>query len=493
MTDKGKPATGLGRHAVMGVATQVASRGARALVGVGTVAILSRFLTPAEFGLFALIFFIVTLAQFLGDFGIRAALVVRRDPSPLELHSLFWSAVAMGAVLTAVTIAAAEPIAQLFGDPRLADAMRVSAWVFVMTGARGLPMALLEKNFKFQSLAFSEIVAAVGGAAVAIALAVAGQGVMALIGQQLVMAALPAWMNFRASGYRPRAQFSASAVRPLLGYGGRVMLANVITFLSTQIDRPIVGARLSTADLGFLSVSQQIVATPIRTIVSNVSRVTFPLMASIQHDNERILAGHSRTLHAMMLILGPVCFGLSAVSGPAARVLLGPGWDVAGQIIGIAAISALINSIAEANVAIFGSKGRAGFMLKWSLFALAANAGLLLVLVPFGLKAIVWGRFVYVTASVPLHSWLLARLLGCRLRDLLGSFVRPLLASLLMGLVVGLADWQLAMLLPSPLLRLLLLVPVGVIVYGLLLLLIDRQSILGLLDKAKGAIRRKGT
>jgi O-antigen/teichoic acid export membrane protein len=268
------------------------------------------------------------------------------------------------------------------------------------------------------------------------------------------------------------------------------MLANVITFLSTQIDRPIVGARLSTADLGFLSVSQQIVATPIRTIVSNVSRVTFPLMASIQHDNERILAGHSRTLHAMMLILGPVCFGLSAVSGPAVRVLLGPGWDVAGQIIGIAAISALINSIAEANVAIFGSKGRAGFMLKWSLFALVANAGLLLALAPFGLKAIVWGRFAYVTASVPLHSWLLARLLGCKLGYLIGSFMRPLVASLAMGLVVGVADWQLAPAVPSPLLRLLVLVPVGVIVYGILLLLIDRQNTVTLLAKAKAIVRR---
>ena len=490
MTEQSKPGTGLGRHAVMGVVTQVASRGARALVGVGTVAILSRFLTPAEFGLFALVFFLVTLAQFLGDFGIRAALVVRRDPSPLELHSLFWAAVAMGAVLTAATIAAAEPIAILFDDPRLADPLRISAWVFVLTGARGLPMALLEKNFKFQSLAVSEITAAVSGAAVAIALAMAGQGVMALIGQQLVMAAVPAWLNFRASGYRPRAQFSASAVRPLLGYGGRVMLANMITFLSTQIDRPIVGARLPAADLGFLSVSQQIVATPIRTIVSNVSRVTFPLMASIRDDNARILAGHTRTLHAMMLILGPVCFGLSAVSGPAVRVLLGPGWDVAGQIIGVAAISALINSIAEANVAIFGSKGRAGFMLKWSLFALAANAGLLLALVPYGLKAIVWGRFAYVVASVPLHSWLLSRLLGCRLWDLIGSFLRPLLASMLMGLLVGVADWQLAMVLSSPLLRLLLLVPVGVIAYALLLFLIDRQSTRALLAKAKGALRR---
>jgi PST family polysaccharide transporter len=490
MTDQGEPATGLGRHAVIGVATQVASRGARALVGVGTVAILSRFLTPAEFGLFALIFFLVTLAQFLGDFGIRAALVVRRDPSPLELHSLFWAAVAMGAVLTILTIAAAEPIARWFGDPRLADAMRVSGWVFLLSGARGLPMALLEKDFKFKALALSEVVAALIGAAVAVALAVAGKGVLALVAQQLVMAAVPAWMNFRASGYRPKAQFSARAIAPLLGYGGRVMLANMTAFLATQIDRPIVGARLSTADLGFLSVSQQIVATPIRTVVSNVTRVTFPLLASIRDDNGRILAGQLRTLHAMMLILAPICCGLSAVSAPAVELLLGPGWAPAGEIIGISAISTLLYSIAESHSSIFAAKGRADYMLRWSVFSLAANAGLLLAAVPYGLIAVVSARLFFVVIAVFLYSHFTAKLLECRLRDLFAGWWRPILAAGLMAVLVAGLDRFALRDVAAVWLRLGLLMAAGVGLYAMLLLAVDRDSVRGLLKQLNKMRRR---
>lgn len=490
MSEQRKPASGLGRHAVMGVATQVASRGARALVGVGTLIILSRFLTPAEFGLFALVLFLVTLAQFLGDFGIRAALVVRRDPSPLELHSLFWTAVGMGVLLTAVTIAVAEPVAQLFGEPQLTGALRMSAWVFVLTGARGLSMALLEKQFKFQSLAYSEITAAVISAAVAVALAVAGQGILALIGQQLVMAAVPAWLNFRASGYRPRLQFSASAVAPLLGYGGQVMLANVISFLSTQIDRPIVGARLSAADLGVLSVSQQIVATPIRTVVTNVSRVTFPLLASIRDDNDRVLAGQLRTLHAMMLLLAPVCCGLSAVAEPAVGLLLGPGWEQAAGIVGIAAVSTLLYSIAEAHSSIFASKGRADFMLRWSLFSLAANAALLLLAVPHGLQAVVLARLLFVVVAVPTYTYFTARLLACPFSALFAGWWRPLLAATLMGVAVAGLDRFGVDRVDQIWLRFGLLVGAGVALYAGLLLAIDRNSVRRLWQQVDGLRRR---
>ncbi|WP_439546934.1 lipopolysaccharide biosynthesis protein [Sandarakinorhabdus sp.] len=486
----GGPAGGLGRHAIPGVVTQILSRSARALVGLGTVVVLSRYLAPSEFGLFALIFFFVSFAQILGDSGIRAALVVRQQPSVLEEDSIFWLSVALGLVLTLATIAFSEPLARLFNEPNLASPLRQSAWVFLLNSFRGVPLSQLERGFQFNKIALAEITAAVVGAVVAIALALAGEGVLALVAQQLAMAAVPSLMNLRAARYVPGLQFSFAAVRPLLGLGGSLTLAGMVQFLAGNIDRPIVGARLSAADLGVLAVAQQVVGTPLRMIVANVRRVTFPILASIQTENSRILAAHMSSLHAVMLVLGPVCFGLSAVSAPATRVLLGPQWIGAGDVVAIASITALMTSMGELNQAVFASKGRAGYMLRWSIGALITNSLLLWLLVPYGLMAIVLGRLAYVIAALPLGAYFLSRELECRVRDLLLCFWRPLLASFLMGAAVLAVDRLWLAELASELVRLLVLVPVGGVIFAAAIWLVDRTMVRTLVARVR-AVRSK--
>ena len=75
---------GLARAALMGSGAAALSRGLRALIGIGTISLLSRFLGPAEFGLFALIFFLINFIQVFADFGLRVALVQRKDVSDIE-------------------------------------------------------------------------------------------------------------------------------------------------------------------------------------------------------------------------------------------------------------------------------------------------------------------------------------------------------------------------------------------------------------------------
>jgi O-antigen/teichoic acid export membrane protein len=67
------------------VARTVLTRGITLL---GTVA-LARMLTPADFGVFAVITLIVTIITVVGDLGIGAGLVQQREePSPADLETV---------------------------------------------------------------------------------------------------------------------------------------------------------------------------------------------------------------------------------------------------------------------------------------------------------------------------------------------------------------------------------------------------------------------
>ena len=60
----------------------------RAITLLGTVA-LARMLTPADFGVFAVITLIVTIITIVGDLGIGAGLVQQREePGPADLETV---------------------------------------------------------------------------------------------------------------------------------------------------------------------------------------------------------------------------------------------------------------------------------------------------------------------------------------------------------------------------------------------------------------------
>lgn len=482
----GAPRAGLGRAAMFGAVSQILSRGARVLVGVGTVAVLSRFIGPAEFGIAAMIVFVALFAQLFSDFGLRVALVQKPEVTELEMNSVFWFSVGVGAVIAAGTFFGADLIARGFEEPRLATYLQMISGVFVFAAARGIPMAILERNFRFSAIASSEVAGAVAGGAAAIAAAVAGYRIEALVLQQIVMTVLPTAINFVSARWHPRLQFSPGALRPMMGFGASMTASAMIGFLAGNIDRPILVTRLSAKDLGIFTVAGQIALTPQRMIAQNTKRVTFPILSSIKDDAVRVSLAHRDSLHAMFIVLAPICFGLAALAEPFTGVLLGPKWEMVGQLVGVAAVTALLWSIVELNTAVLMSLRATRFLLGWNLFALSSSVVVLLLAAPHGLLVLIWARLIWSSFDVPLQCWFLGRLLGTSPLAFVRPLWRPVLAAGSMALLVhgldgllvnrGLLDIQ----------RLAVGIPAGVLAYAALILLLDREKVIEIARRIRG-------
>ena len=477
----------LGRIAMSGAKWTVGARLIRVLFTLGTIAVLSRLLDPAAFGTIALILFVIGLAQLLGDFGARLALVQRRDITDTDRCSVFWFNGAIYLVLFAACIGFAPQIAALFDAPGMAAPLRWIAPIFLIQIMQGVPLSVLERSYAFSAIAVAETVGSIIGSIAAIVAAVMGAGVGTLVIQVLVAALVTTGMIVARARWWPRLRFDLGRLKPLLVYGGYITLAGFAQFVANNADRPIIGGGLSPTALGYFTVAQQVVSTPIKVIVQMVRKVMFPLMSSIQTDDARMRTAYLRTIHGLMMIMAPICLGIFAVAEPFVAVLLGKGWELVAVLLTFMSLRALLSTINDFNASLFQAKGRARFQFRWSIFSSVLTVGALLVCVPYGIVAVVAGRLAVTLVLTPINSFIAFRMIGLDFGAFLRAVAMPVLAAAIMAGAVKTLQGMLT--LPS-LPMLLVLVPAGALCYAAGLMVLDRartiEIIQFILKRSKG-------
>lgn len=472
-------AGGLGRVAIAGARWTVGARMVRIFFTMGTLAVLSRLLDPAAFGTIALILFVIGLAQMLGDFGARLALVQRPDINETDRSSVFWFNGTLYLLLFVLDLVFAPQIAGLFGAPEMTEPMRWICPIFLIQAFQGVSLSLLERTYAFKAIAVAETLGSILGSVAAVIAVLMGADVGALVIQVLISTLVTTVLVMVQAGWRPRAVFDLGRLIPLVKFGGYLTLAGMFQFASTNANRPIIGSGLSPEALGMVTVTSQIIDTPIKVIVQMVRKVMFPVLSSMQDDNPRIGRAYLKTMHALMVVMAPVCLGLVAVAEPLVAVLLGSGWEVVALLMGYMSVRALLNTVNDVNASLFQAKGWARFQFYWSLGSSIVTIAVLLACVPYGLEAIVAGRLAVSLVTTPINANIAFRMIELPMIAVLRTIAAPLLAAVTMAAGVMAAGKYLVADLSS-VVQLLVLIPAGAFIYCAVMLTIDRKRSLEL-------------
>ena len=137
------PAESMGQSAVKGVFWVGGGQAIKQLIAIGTSITLARLLAPGDFGVFAMVFFAIELAQVFTDFSFGAAIIQRRVTDAPTLSSVFWLSVGV-ALLAGMLLSLAGPVlAEYFRQPILVPLALVGALNILIACALVVPQALL--------------------------------------------------------------------------------------------------------------------------------------------------------------------------------------------------------------------------------------------------------------------------------------------------------------------------------------------------------------
>ena len=432
--------------------------------------ILARLLVPEDFGLVGMVAVFLGFAALFGEFGFSSALVYRPDLRPIHSVSIFWVNILAGVVIAALFWIGAPYVARFYNTPALERITQVVGLNFALSAASIVPLALLRRSMAFNRIAVLNVAAALVAGCTAILLAYMGFGPWAIVVQGLVSATATSLLAIALADWRPRLQFSASAVRELLGYSSNLVGFGVVNYWARNADNLLIGKFLGSFSLGVYSRAYTLMLLPISEVISVLGTVMFPALSSIQEDKARVKRIYLRAMPMIALIAFPMMLGLMVVAEPFVLALFGERWIAVAPLLRILCIVGVIQSMCSPTGWIYTSQGRTDWMFWWGIVSSGTFiAGIVIGVLQGTAQAV---ALYYLLANVVMCYPCIAipgRLIDLRFSEVARAVVGPLVCASVMAVIV----WGAGTLIPAawpPVARLASLVALGVVSYTALVL-----------------------
>ena len=216
--------------------------------------VLARLLSPADFGLLAMVFTLTVLLDTFKDLGLPVAVQHREAIDDQEMSKLFWLNAKLNLAVVVFMSLMGPVLAWFYRDDRLVALTPFVAVGLFFFGFSAIHEALLKRQLRFAAQTTLEVVATTAGIAVAIVAAVAGAGYWALALLFVVTAmtrCLTAWHFCR---WRPSRMSDAAAapvgLSSFISYGSYLAGARFFDYLGRHFDRILIGYLAGAGPLG---------------------------------------------------------------------------------------------------------------------------------------------------------------------------------------------------------------------------------------------------
>ena len=319
---------GLRHRAVAGMGWVAWGSGAIAALKVVVLILLTRLLTPADFGLVSAGLIVVSVSLNFSQLGLGPAVVQRSALEPRHLSTAFVASTTLGLLIAGAVWAAAPLIAQFFRMDHLVPVLRALGLLFPIAGIGTVPESLLQRDLRFRLLANRDVLAyGVGYGGVGVGLALLGWGVWALVAAQLTQAVLRTIILLRAAPAFLRARPTWASFLEPMEYGVGQSAARLGMITANQADNLVVGRWLGAVSLGEYSRAFQLVSVPATLLGDIVDKVLFPMMARVQDDPRRLATAYLEGTALLALVTLPVGVVAAVLAPDLVAVAFGSRWS----------------------------------------------------------------------------------------------------------------------------------------------------------------------
>ncbi len=303
--------------------TQVAAQ----IITWASTILVVRLLEPTDYGLFAMTQVVLTSLAILNGQSFATSLVQTEKIDDRRVGQIFGLLLLFNGTMALIQFLSAPLAAAYFGEPLVADMLRIQAIIFLTVPFTALPSELLARRLEFRRQGQVNMSAAVLGAIVALVLAWRGWGVWALVYAPIVMFFTRAIGLTIAAGLRVRPIFDPRGAWDLVTFGGTLTLCQLFWIIQSQSDIVIAGRLLSTYDLGLYSEALFLTLIVTGRFLPPINEVALAAYSELHRDKQPLGPYFLKTVRMVMMVTAPIYIGLALTSEAAVLTLFGEKWS----------------------------------------------------------------------------------------------------------------------------------------------------------------------
>lgn len=385
----------------------VRAAGATVLAGVVgfliyfiSTVILARILVPEDFGL---VLIVLTISIPLANFGVRGfteATIQDKNITHEKISALFWIHVICNLTLGVLFMASAPLIAWLYDDSRLVAISVVISSSIILDAVITQHAALLTRRLYFYKLTAVRLLASLVSSGLAIYLAWTGWEYWALVARRVVGALLLVPLVLVVNPWIPGLPKRHPGVWSMVKFALNTYGNYITNYFSRSLDKMLLGWYSGTTALAHYDKAYYVFTAPANQLSSPLTSVAVATLSKIRDDHERFRHYYFKALSTFALIGMPTSAAVILLAPDIIYFLLGPQWELAGEILRIfgAGVAALL--IYGTHGWLHLSLGTPHHWFRWGIFELAVVAAALLAGLPFGAKGVAVAYTIAVCALV---------------------------------------------------------------------------------------------
>jgi O-antigen/teichoic acid export membrane protein len=439
-------AHGVARGAALLIGARLATR----LIDFAMLVVLGRLLSPVDFGLVAIAMTLVLIVEAIMEVPVSVVLLRASTVDKKRLDTAFTIGLLRGIAVASLVVALAWPLAHIYEDPRLFMLTCVLSIAPAFRGMQSPRMAAYAQKFSFSREFLVEIGAKSAAFIAAVSVALNTGSYWALPLGTVVAPFTMFVLSYLLAPYRPA--FSLSAWREFAGVLGWNTASQSIAAVNWQWDQMVLGKFVSQSDLGHFTMANTLALLPVQVLVVQLLRPLTAAFGLLRGDRERLAKAYRISAQSVLAFAIPILVGISALSEPILRAILGRQWGDTGPILSVLALSVIPTMFIAGLQPMAMILDRTSVNLRVSLAEFTVKAPLsLAAAMMYGVNGVLTVRVVALAAVALYGMHQVYRLIGVSVasqifatwRFILGAAVMAGVIWLIMPMEARLFEWRL--------------------------------------------------
>ena len=396
--------------------------------------IIARLVSPSDFGLIAMLSIFLAIAQTFVDSGFSNALIQKKDRTEVDFSTVFYFNVVVSLIVYCILYLFAPFISSFYDEPQLEIICKFTGLNIIISSFSIIQRTKLNIALDYKLQVKISFIAVFFSGIVGVILACKGYGVWALVIQTLLNRLIETLLFWILVKWTPYKTFSISSFKLLFSFGSKILLGALLATLCNNMYNLVIGKKYDPVNVGYFTRSYSLASFPSDNIGTIISRVTYPILCSVQDNQNKLNDILLKYVSMTAYLLFPLMVGISVLSKPLIICLLTEKWIPIVDLVTIICVASILHPISYINWQMLNVKGRSDLSLKTEIIKRIFQFIILFITIEFGIKMVAIGLLIYYVIEFVVIIYFLKSIFSIKYICVIRSIYPAIYLSALMGI-----------------------------------------------------------